>query len=108
MRQRFSERGSATAELVVALPILVTLALVGVRFLGASIQEERLHFLAEGIVQAVMRDESSAAIARELNNALPGARFTIKEEIDNSVNSVGAFTVTVHYASASATARGFL
>ena len=108
MRQKLRERGSATAELVVALPILITLALTGVKFVGESIQRERLHFLAEGIVQAVMRDESNAAIARELTKALPGARFTIIEASGNSMNSGGEFTVTVRYQSASATARGYL
>lgn len=104
MDSRKTERGSATAELVVALPILVTLALVGVRFLGSTIEAERLRYIAEGIVQAVIRDESSTDINRELSKALPNARFSISEGSDGAE---GEFTVTVRHASASATAEGF-
>jgi len=78
----FSQIGSATAELVVALPLLISLALVGLRFVGTTIEQERLRYLAEGIVQAVMRDESHAAITRELTKALPNAEFTFSEADD--------------------------
>lgn len=101
MRRRSSESGSATAELVVALPFLIMLALVGVRFVGSTIHEERLRFLAEGIVQALMRDESKSAIERELAKAIPGASFTIVE------NGDGTFIVTVRHRAASAHAEGF-
>lgn len=101
MRQRFIERGSATAELVVALPILISLALFGVKFVGATLHHERLQFLAEGIVQAVMRDESSIAISRELQRALPGASYSISDRGD------GRLTVTIRHGAASATADGF-
>ena len=107
MRHKFvhiSQVGSATAELVVALPLLISLALVGLRFMGTTIEEERLHYLAEGIVQAVMRDESSDAISRELTKALPSAEFTFSEDDDGAQ---GAFIVTVRYGTASAQARGF-
>lgn len=97
----FSQIGSATAELVVALPLLISLALVGLRFVGTTIEQERLRYLAEGIVQAVMRDESHAAITRELTKALPNAEFTFSEDDD------GAFIVTVRYGAASARVRGF-
>lgn len=105
MREGSNEQGSATAELVVALPLLISLALVGVKFVGVTIHHERLRFLAEGIVQAVMRDESSVAISRELERALPGARFTIKED---RAGDTGMFTVIVRHDSASASAQGFL
>ena len=100
----FSENGSATAELVVALPLLISLALVGLRFVGTTIEEERLRYLAEGIVQAVIRDESQVAISRELTKALPNAEFTFSEADDGAQ---GAFIVTVRYGAASARARGF-
>lgn len=101
MRLPCNERGSATAELVVALPFLITLILIGVKFFGATLETERLRYLAEGIVQAVMRDESDLAIKRELTKALPGATFTITER------EAGTFTITVHHSSASASADGF-
>ncbi|NDA80171.1 MAG: hypothetical protein EBX92_03390 [Actinobacteria bacterium] len=101
MRGQVSENGSATAELVVALPFLIALALIGVRFVGSTIHEERLRYLAEGIVQALMREESSSAINRELNKSIPGASFSIVEQSD------GAFTVTVRHRAASADAQGF-
>ena len=101
MSKRNTERGSATAELVVALPIVITLALTGIKFVGVTIENERLHYLAEGIVQAVMRDETDFAIRRELNRSAPGATFSLHEE------SSGEFTVTLGYRSASATATGF-
>ena len=101
MRSQVSQRGSATAELVVALPFLITLTLIGVKFVGATIESERLRYLAEGIVQAVMRDEKDQAIKRELRKALPGATFTIAER------EAGKFTITVHHSSASASADGF-
>ena len=104
MRSPKSERGSATAELVVALPLLITLALVGVRFVGSAIEAERLRYVAEGIVQAVIRDECSADINRELTKVLPKARYSISEGSDGRE---GEFTVTVHHATASATAKGF-
>lgn len=100
----FSEKGSATAELVVALPLLISLALVGLRFVGTTIEEERLRYLAEGIVQAVIRDESQGAISRELTRALPHAEFTFSEADDGAQ---GSFIVTVRYGTASARARGF-
>ena len=96
-----NERGSATAELVVALPIIVTVLLLGVNFLGETIQRERLRYIAEGVVQAVMRDEREIDIAREVNRALPGASYSvIRHESD------GTFRVTVRQQSASATATG--
>lgn len=101
MSQRFVEKGGATAELVVALPLLISLALLGVKFIGATLHHERLQFLAEGIVQAVMRDESSVAISRELKRALPGASYSISERGD------GRLTVTIRHGAASATADGF-
>lgn len=101
MQQKDNQSGSATAELVVALPFLILLSLVGVRFVGATIHEERLRFLAEGVVQAVMRQESDSSIERELDRAIPGARFTITEGKD------GAFTVTVRHHSSSAEAAGY-
>ena len=104
MHLQKSERGSATAELVVALPLLVTLALVGIRFLGGAIESERLRYVAEGIVQAVIRDESSSAINRELAKTLPDARYWISESDDGPE---GEFVVTLRYRAASATARGF-
>ena len=104
MRKKFSEAGSATAELVVALPFLIALALIGVRFVGATLEEERLRFLAESVVQAIMRDESNEAIKRQLNKALPGASFTISE---GAAGAEGEFVVTLRRASASATAQGF-
>jgi hypothetical protein len=96
-----NERGSATAELVVALPFLITLTLIGVKFVGATLETERLRYLAEGIVQAVMRDESDLAIKRELTKALPGSSFTITER------EAGRFSVTVRHSAASASADGF-
>lgn len=96
-----NEIGSATAELVVALPIVITLLLIGVNFLGETMQSERLRYLAEGVVQAVMRDESEIDIAREVGRSLPGARFSIVRN-----HSDGTFQVTVRYQAASATAVG--
>lgn len=104
MHLQKSERGSATAELVVALPLLVTLALVGIRFLGGAIESERLRYVAEGIVQAVIRDESSSAINRELTKLLPDARYWISEGGDGPE---GEFVVTLRYRAASASARGY-
>lgn len=101
MRAERGERGSATAELVVALPFLITMTLIGVKFVGATIETERLRYLAEGIVQAVMRQESDLAIKRELTKSLPEATFTIKER------EAGRFSVTVRHSSVSASADGF-
>ena len=101
MRCTSKERGSATAELVVALPLLITLILIAVKFVGVTIESERLRYLAEGIVQAVMRDESYSAIKRELSQALPGATFSIAERDE------GRFSVTVLHETASASAEGF-
>lgn len=101
MRNLISERGSATAELVVALPLIITLALVGIKFVGTTIEQARLQYLAEGVVQAVMRSESESAITRELTKSAPGARFTMQE------SGAGEFTVTVRYRTASASAGGF-
>jgi hypothetical protein len=96
-----NERGSATAELVVALPIVITMLLLGVNFLGETIQRERLRYIAEGVVQAVMRDESQSDIAREVTRTLPGARYSvIRHESD------GTFQVTVRHHAASASATG--
>jgi len=98
---RHNERGSATAELVVALPIVITMLLLGVNFLGETIQRERLRYIAEGVVQAVMRDESQSDIAREVTRTLPGARYSvIRHESD------GTFQVTVRHRAASASATG--
>lgn len=94
--------GSATAEIVVALPIVITLALIGVRFLGETVSDERLQFIAEGVVQAVMRDESSVAIQREISKTFPGAHFTIVED-----SQQGRFTVTLHYRAESVSADGY-
>ncbi len=104
VRRIRSERGSATAEFVVALPFLITLFLIGVRFVSVTIEGERLQYLAEGIVQAVMRDESNAAIARELSKALPRAQFSVSEGADGID---GEFTVTVRHRSVSASAGGY-
>lgn len=79
----------------------LSLALFGVKFVGATLHHERLQFLAEGIVQAVMRDESSAAISRELQRALPGASYSISDGGD------GRLTVTIRHGAASAVADGF-
>ena len=99
MHLQKSERGSATAELVVALPLLV-----GIRFLGGAIESERLRYVAAGIVQAVIRDESSSAINRELAKALPDARYWISEGGDGPE---GEFVVTLRHRAASASARGY-
>lgn len=96
-----NQSGSATAELVVALPIIVSALLMGVNFLSETLHQDRLRYLAEGVVQAVMRDESEIDIAREVNRSLPGARFSIVRN-----QSDGTFQVTVRYQSASATAVG--
>lgn len=96
-----NERGSATAELVVALPIVITVLLLGVNFLGEVIQRERLRYIAEGVVQATMRDESQSDIAREVTRALPGARYSVVRH-----ESDGTFLVTVRFHTASATAAG--
>lgn len=102
LSQKFNNQsGSATAELVVALPIIITVLLIGVNFLGETIQSERLRYLAEGVVQAVMREESEIDIAREVGRSLPGARFSIVRS-----HSDGTFRVTVRYQAASATAVG--
>lgn len=55
-------------------------------------------------MQAVIRDESSVDINRELIKVLPNARFSINEGSDGRE---GKFTVTVHHARASASAEGF-
>lgn len=96
-----NQSGSATAELVVALPIVITMLLIGVNFLGETMQRNRLRYLAEGVVQAVMRDESEIDIAREVGRSLPGAQFSIVRN-----HSDGTFRVTVRYQAASATAVG--
>lgn len=96
-----NQSGSATAEIVVALPIIITVLLIGVNFLGETIQRDRLRYLAEGVVQAVMRDESEIDIAREVGRSLPGAQFSIERN-----HSDGTFRVTVRYQAASATAEG--
>ena len=95
------DRGSATAELVIALPLLLTLLLTGVKFLGETIEAERLRYLAEAIVQAQMRDESHVAITRELRKSLPNASFTISQ------GSAGEFTVTVRNGDTHARAVGY-
>lgn len=100
-RKLNNQSGSATAELVVALPIIITVLLVGVKFLGETMQRDRLRYLAEGVVQAVMRDESEIDIAREVGRSLPGAQFSIVRN-----HSDGTFRVTVRYQAASATAVG--
>ncbi|MFZ9442240.1 MAG: hypothetical protein ACO26Z_06020 [Candidatus Nanopelagicaceae bacterium] len=100
-RKLNNQSGSATAELVVALPIIITVLLVGVNFLGETMQRDRLRYLAEGVVQAVMRDESEIDIAREVGRSLPGAQFSIVRN-----HSDGTFRVTVRYQAASATAVG--
>ena len=96
-----NQSGSATAELVVALPIIISALLMGVNFLSETLHQDRLRYLAEGVVQAVMRDESEIDIAREVNRSLPGARFSIVRN-----QSDGTFQVTVRSQSASATALG--
>ena len=96
-----NQSGSATAEIVVALPIIITVLLIGVNFLGETIQRDRLRYLAEGVVQAVMRDESEIDIALEVGRSLPGAQFSIERN-----HSDGTFRVTVRYQAASATAEG--
>jgi len=96
-----NQSGSATAELVVALPIIVTMLIIGVNFLSETMQRDRLRYLAEGVVQAVMRDESEIDIAREMGRSLPGAQFSIVRN-----HSDGTFRVTVRYQAASATAVG--
>ena len=100
-RKLNNQSGSATAELVVALPIIITVLLVGVNFLGETMQRDRLRYLAEGVVQAVMRDESEIDIAREMGRSLPGAQLSIVRN-----HSDGTFRVTVRYQAASATAVG--
>lgn len=100
-RKLNNQSGSATAELVVALPIIITVLLVGVKFLGETMQRDRLRYLAEGVVQAVMRDESEIDIAGEVGRSLPGAQFSIVRN-----HSDGTFRVTVRYQAASATAVG--
>ena len=100
-RKLNNQSGSATAELVVALPIVITMLLIGVNFLGETMQRDRLRYLAEGVVQAVMRDESEIDIAREVGRSLPGAQFSIVRN-----HSDGTFRVTVRYQEASATAVG--
>ena len=100
-RKLNNQSGSATAELVVALPIIITVLLIGVNFLGETMQRDRLRYLAEGVVQAVMRDESEIDIAREVGRSLPGAQFSIERN-----HSDGTFRVTVRYQAASATAEG--
>ena len=100
-RKLNNQSGSATAELVVALPIVITMLLIGVNFLGETMQRDRLRYLAEGVVQAVMRDESEIDIAREVGRSLPGAQFSIVRN-----HSDGTFRVTVRYQTASATAVG--
>ena len=101
MTKRKNEWGSATAELVVALPIVMSLALLGIKFVGATIENERLSYLAEVIAQAVMREESSSAILHQLNASAPGATYSVHD------SSSGEFTVTLRYRSASVTATGF-
>jgi hypothetical protein len=97
-----NQSGSATAELVVALPIVITVLLLGVNFLGSIIQKERLRFIAEGVVQAVMREESEEDIAREVGRSLPGASYLVFRN-----NSDGTLRVTVRYKSESASVSGF-
>jgi hypothetical protein len=97
-----NQSGTATAELVVALPIVITVLLLGVNFLGSVIQKERLRFIAEGVVQAVMREESNEDIAREVGRSLPGASYLV---VRNNLD--GSLRVTVRYKSASASAVGY-
>lgn len=99
---RNNQRGAATAELVVALPLVISLSLLGVNFLGSVIERERLRFIAEGVVQAVMRDESAVDIAREVHRTLPGAQYQVLRNISD-----GTLQVTVTYKSASASVSGF-
>ena len=97
-----NQGGTATAELVVALPIVITVLLLGVNFFGSVIQKERLRYIAEGVVQAVMREEREEDIAREINRSLPGASYLVTRN-----ESDGTFRVTVRYKSASASVTGF-
>ena len=100
--RKHNQSGSATAELVVALPIIITLVLIGARFMGNTMHHERLRYFAEGVVQAVMRDENEELIKREISRALPGARLNISSEPIE-----GIFTVVISQGGVSVASQGF-
>lgn len=90
MRAR-SERGAATAELALVLPLLVVVTIGLVWLLAVGAAQVRTVDAARETARAVARGDSrEAAVARGQRVAPPGARVTVYDDGDQVVAVVVA------------------
>lgn len=90
MRAR-SERGAATAELALVLPLLVAVTIGLVWLLAVGAAQVRTVDAARETARAVARGDSrEAAVARGQRVAPPGARVTVYDDGDQVVAVVVA------------------
>lgn len=91
MRRRRPERGAATAELAVVLPLLVALTIGLVWLLAVGAAQVRAVDAARETARALARGEADAtAVARGLEVAPSGARISVTTGADEVTVTVRA------------------
>ncbi|MGZ4454706.1 MAG: TadE family type IV pilus minor pilin [Nocardioides sp.] len=86
MSRRVPDRGAATAELALCLPLLLTVTVGLVWLLGGGAAPVRTVDAAREAARAAARgDDTAAAVARGLTVAPTGSRITVTAEGDRVV-----------------------
>lgn len=88
-RSRRSERGAATAELALVLPVLVAVTIGLVWLLAVGVAQVRVVDAARETARAVARgDDVTTAVARGQRVAPPGGRVTVQDDGGGQVVAV--------------------